>query len=195
MIFLRFGLIILSISMAGFGIATYIPNGEQKTFLACVFVCRGLQGAASAINDTTILSISGVLYKDHQDLAIAFILMFSGFAYTVAPLVGSVFYKIGPMAPYWVLGGIQLVFASTLSCFLSKDVNNRIMDSVMSSRKQSMYEDELEEEKQRVNPNPTRYKARFIDYFLYPKIFFAMWAGTMFQYTQSALEPVFVYRL
>ena len=35
----------------------------------------------------------------------------------------------------------------------------------------------------------------FIDFFTHRRIFFATMAGTLFQYTQSCLEPVFVLRL
>lgn len=183
-IFLRVGMLLLAIAMFGFGASTYI-NDNQTLFLVIVFICRAIQGAASGVNDTTILSITGVLYKDNQDMAIAFILMFSGIGYTLAPLFGSILFQyLGPMAPYWVFGGIQLAFSVGLPCIVSKDVNNRIADSVMSSRRQSILELHDEDLPNSNKPKEAKkMKATFSDYFTHPKIFFAVIAGTMFQYT------------
>lgn len=101
--------------------------------MAVIFICRAIQGAASSVNDTTILSITGLIYKDNQDIAIAVILMFSGVGYTLAPFFGSILYAyVGPMSPYIVFASIQLVFALTLSCVLTKDVNKKLVDSVYS---------------------------------------------------------------
>ena len=76
--------------MLAFGLTTLIPN--VKVYTITVFSARGLQGVAAACNDTTILSIVGLLYKDHQDIALACILGISGFAFTFAPLIGSILY-------------------------------------------------------------------------------------------------------
>lgn len=92
--FLRFGLVSLGCSMVAFGLSTLL-HGQNTTFLIIVFIARFVQGAASSINDTTILSITGLLYKDHQDIAIAVILMFSGIGYTLAPFFGSLLYTLG----------------------------------------------------------------------------------------------------
>lgn len=76
-------------------------------FLVVVFAARGVQGAASSVNDTTILSITGVMYKDNQDIAIAVILMFSGIGYTLAPFFGSILFSYaGKMSPFIVFAAI-----------------------------------------------------------------------------------------
>lgn len=132
MIFLRCGLFILGLSMLGFGLSVLI-EGHKTTFLVVVFICRALQGAASSVNDTTILSITGLMYKDHQDVAIAIILMFSGIGYSLAPFFGSLLYDyVGQMSPFIVFSAIQITFSMTLGCLLTSDVNNRLIDSVYS---------------------------------------------------------------
>lgn len=131
MIFLRIGLMCLGISMIGFGCSTYI--NDTTTFLVVVYVCRFIQGAASSVNDTTILSITGLMYSDNQAAAIALILMFSGIGYTLAPFFGSVlFEKVAEISPYLVFAAIQIAFSLTLSCLMTKDVNQRMIDSVIT---------------------------------------------------------------
>jgi MFS family permease len=78
--------------MISFGLSTFI--NDNTIYLVVVFVCRAIQGASSAFNDTTILSITGLLYKEHQDIVITLILMVSGISYTLAPLLGSLLYSL-----------------------------------------------------------------------------------------------------
>ena len=130
--FLRCGLFCLGCSMLTFGLSTLIPKEKSKLFLTIVFIARFVQGAASSVNDTTILSITGLMYKNHQDIAIAIILMFSGIGYTLAPFFGSILYKLNEMAPYIFFAVIQILFAILLGRLLPQEVNDRLVDSVMS---------------------------------------------------------------
>lgn len=107
MVFLRVGLFCLSISMLGFALSVLIPVKQKTLYLIVVFVSRFIQGCASSVNDTTILSITGIMYKDHQDMAIAVILMFSGIGYTLAPFLGSLlFHFAGKMSPFLVFSAV-----------------------------------------------------------------------------------------
>ena len=102
---LQIGLILLGMSMIGFGFACLIK--DETTYLIVILSLRGVQGITSAINDTVIMSITGLLYQDHQDLVIAIILMTSGIGYTLAPLFGSILYDtIGHQSPFIMFGTI-----------------------------------------------------------------------------------------
>lgn len=63
--FLRCGLFCLGVSMIGFGCSTYVSADNPTGFLVLIYICRAVQGAASSVNDTTILSITGLMYSNH----------------------------------------------------------------------------------------------------------------------------------
>ena len=88
---LQIGLIVLGLCMVGFGLAVQIQ--DQTTYIVVILVLRALHGSISAMNDTVILSITGLLYKHHQDIVIAIILVTSGLGFTLAPLIGSILYQ------------------------------------------------------------------------------------------------------
>lgn len=150
---LQVGLILLGLSMIGFGFACVIK--DETTYLIVILTMRGIQGITSAINDTVIMSITGLLYKDHQDLVIAIILMTSGVGFTLAPLFGSILYQTtGHQSPFIMFGTIQLLLGVFLRFIITARVNRQIEDSVMLSRSRKLsLAIDLDRESQAVIPN------------------------------------------
>lgn len=102
---LQVGLVLLGMSMIAFGYAILIT--DENTYLIVILTLRGIQGITSAINDTVVMSITGLLYKDHQDIVIAIIMVTSGFGLTFSPLLGSILYDtLGHESPFVMFGVI-----------------------------------------------------------------------------------------
>jgi MFS family permease len=184
---LQVGLILLGLSMIGFGFAILIK--DETTYIIVILSLRGIQGITSAINDTVIMSITGLLYPDHQDLVIAIILMTSGVGFTLAPVLGSILYDtIGHQSPFIMFGTIQLLLGIFLRLIITTKVNRKIEDSVMlsRSRKLSMAID-LHSESQSVIPNlpakdkiKLRRKLKFYHFLIQRRILFPLLAGAFF---------------
>ena len=124
----------LGCSMLGFGLSNLI-DGNNTLFLVVVFFTRALQGVATACNDTVILSITGLLYKDHQELVIAIILTVGGVAYTIAPVFGSILYTwFGVMSPFFFLSAIMFFFFIFITRIIDDNVNTNLEDSYRSAK-------------------------------------------------------------
>lgn len=91
-ILLRIGIILLGASILGFGLSFYLLKGNG--YVTAIFFARGIQGLASSMVDISVLTIIGVMYEDHMDKALAFILFASCIGYSIAPFIGSLFFNL-----------------------------------------------------------------------------------------------------
>ena len=61
--FVQFGLFAMSLAMFGFAICGIFDS--KIAFLSIAFITRLIQGFASSTIQTTMFSVSGMMYKDH----------------------------------------------------------------------------------------------------------------------------------